>query len=87
MCGKYVGVFETKKPTAITKRHLIQLELKLDNPKEALSKNEHATLSTGSAVSQMCPKTNRTLSGRHVPMHVTELATYTVRIFITFVSP
>ena len=39
LCGGFIGVPERKKTMQITKRHLMQLQLKSDNLKEAMSKN------------------------------------------------
>ena len=38
-----IGVSERMKTTQIAKRHLMQLRLKLDNLKEAMSTNLHVT--------------------------------------------
>ena len=39
LCEGFIGVPERMKITQITKRHLMQLQLKLDNLKEAMSKH------------------------------------------------
>ena len=39
----FIGVPERKKTMQNTKRHLMQLQLKSDNLKEAMSKNWHVT--------------------------------------------
>ena len=39
LCGGFIDVPERKKTMQITKRHLMQLRLKLDNLKEVMSKN------------------------------------------------
>ena len=39
LCGGIIGVQERKKTMQIIKRHLMQLQLKSDNLKEAMSKN------------------------------------------------
>ena len=39
LCGRFIGVPERMKAMQITKRHLMQLQLKLDSLKEAVSKN------------------------------------------------
>ena len=38
-CGGFIGVPDRKMTMQITKRHLMQLQQKLDNLKEAMSKN------------------------------------------------
>ena len=43
LCGGFIGVPERMKTMQITKRHLMQLQLKLDNLKEAMNKNLHVT--------------------------------------------
>ena len=43
LCGGFIGVPERMNTMQITKRHLMQLRLKLDNLKEAMSKNWHVT--------------------------------------------
>ena len=39
LCGGFIGVPEKIKTMQIKKRHLMQLQLKLDNLKQAMSKN------------------------------------------------
>ena len=39
LCGRFIGVPERMKTTQITKKHLLQQQMKLNNLRDAMSKN------------------------------------------------